>query len=275
GVISDDELAQLQPHDLDSLAVGPGAPAHLRLVEEQLAAVDRILAYDTAGRVTSDRDLDDHQHARAAAEVGLALGLAQTVARVKIDAEASRFSIHRSELLLVRELLAVDRDGAREIHALARQRLDLIELGLEALLRERNDLLAAQSFLLEPSCAALDIADALLPGANSGMDKGKAKDTDPSLQLCAEILRGSLILYANSWTVGVARQREAEVRSDALHEREMRVRSSMTLAVRGLWIAAAVAELHRYNATGLRPETLATLLTNVAGFAVVAAGVFR
>jgi hypothetical protein len=88
-------------------------------------------------------------------------------------------------------------------------------------------------------------------------------------------LRGSLIQNANSWSLGLARQREAEVRADALHEHELRVRSSMSLAVRGLWMAAAIAELHRYNATGLRPETLATLLTNVAGFAVVAAGVFR
>lgn len=256
------EAEVLQPFDLSSLGAGAGSVAHARLIDEQLAAVERLLAYEAAGRMTSDAAAGDVSEA---VEVGLALAVAQTVARIHVDAKKGRFSLPRSELSLVRELLAVDRDGAREIGTLARERLDLLDLGLEALLRERVELLAAQSFLLEPSCAQLSIAEALLPADGAG----------ESEQLCASYLRGSLIQYANSWSVGVARQREAEVRADALHEHELRVRSSMSLAVRGLWMAAAIAELHRYNATGLRPETLAMLLTNVAGFAVVAAGVFR
>src|SRR5690606_17689231 len=157
-------------------------------------------AYEAAGRMTSDAAAGDVSEA---VEVGLALAVAQTVARIHVDAKKGRFSLPRSELSLVRELLAVDRDGARGVGTLARERLDLLDLGREALLRGRVELLAAQSFLLEPSCAQLSIAEALLPADGAG----------ESEQLCASYLRGSLIQYANSWSVGVARQREAEVRA--------------------------------------------------------------
>lgn len=270
------EEAVLSTFDLDSVGAGPGDPAHLGVVEEQLAAVDRVLAHEAAARVTSDAVRDQLEGTTQAAEVGLALAVVGTVARVRLDVDKGRYSLGRAELVLVRELLALERDGTREIHELGRRRLDLLHLGLEAMLRERLSLLAAESFLLDPSCAGLSITDAITheAGADAGAPEADT-DTVAARRQCATFLDGSLIQYANAWSLGAARRREAEVRADALFEREMRVRSGMTLAIRGVWIAAAVAELHRYNATGLDPQTLATLLTNVAGFAVVAAGVFR
>lgn len=260
----DDEHAVLQTHDLGSLGSGPGDPAHLHVVEEQLDAVERVLAFEAAAQVTTDAAREQGEPSEAAA-VGLALAVTGTVARVSLDTNKQRHGVSRGELLLVRELLALERDGRRELTELGRHRLDLLLLELEAMLRERSSLLAAESFLLAPDCESLSITAAITTPA----------DGDEAQRACASFLDASLIQYANAWTLGAGRRREAAVRADALFEREMRVRSGMTLAIRGVWIAAAVAELHRYNATGLEPATLATLLTNVAGFAVVAAGVFR
>lgn len=255
--------------DLDSLGEGPGDPLRLRLLDEQVQAVERVLEYEASGRFTADGDPLDKpkeiERSEELDEVALALAVSGTRATVKLDGKPRRYGVRGSELALVLELLSIERDGTKTIHRLAMHRLDLDYMRVEAMLRERQALLAAQTFLLDPGCAAMSVEDALVAEPGSEGAAGQ----------CASYLRASLIEFAKAWTVGKARARESEVRSDALHEHEMRVRSTMALATRGIWMAAAIAELHRYNASGLRPETLATVVTNLAGFAVVAAGVFR
>jgi hypothetical protein len=221
----------------------------------QLAALDELIE-DREGRATRAAPAGAADPAEDPSR--LAQALHGTIAGIR-EVQAVTDALELSVMVLIRETLRVERSALTAAigHAERRRRIELARL--TASLEEYTLLVEAYARLQRLEAAGC-----------AGRPIVEAQAGEP----CRDDLTRVLLAHSNAWMLGRAGQQQADVLELAVHHEASIDRSRAAMAVREVYLAAGVAELVKFNRSGLRPEVLAQLIVNAVGFAVVAGGVY-
>lgn len=245
--------AVLEQHDLVPL----GRLGRLYQLSEQLAAVEALIA-ELQLEASRRRVQPEVDPALVAGAPRFARVLQTTIEGID-RIEAALRELDLAVLALIRETLRVERDALAEAQVFAERRVRLERVKLAAQLEEAALLAEALTGLHK-----LELAGCAGQGLVAAHEAKKCRDD----------LTRALVAFGNAWTLGRAAQRQADVLDlGARHDASL-ARSRAAVAVREVYLAAGVAELVKFNKSGLAPEALAQLIVNTVGFAVLAGGVY-